>query len=46
MRYRDKLEIISGILEAANGKAVPKTKIMYGADLSYNQLERAFDVSR
>ncbi len=39
MRYRDKLEIIRDILEAANGRAVTKTKIMYGAALSYNQLQ-------
>jgi predicted transcriptional regulator len=39
MRYRDKLDIISLILEAANGSYATKTKIMYKAFLSYAQLK-------
>jgi predicted transcriptional regulator len=38
MKYRSKTEIVAMILEAANGGA-PKTKIMYSAYLSYNQLK-------
>ena len=37
MKYRSRTEIVSNILEAANG-GVTKTKIMYKAYLSYNQL--------
>ena len=39
MKYRDKLDIISLILEAANGSYATKTKIMYKAFLSYAQLK-------
>ena len=38
MKYRGRTEIVSMILEAANGGAT-KTKIMYNAFLSYNQLK-------
>ena len=38
MKYRSRTEIVSNILEAANG-GVTKTKIMYKAFLSYNQLQ-------
>ena len=38
MRNRSRTEIVSNILEAANG-GVTKTKIMYKAFLSYNQLK-------
>ena len=38
MKYRSRTEIVSNILEAANG-GVTKTKIMYNAFLSYNQLK-------
>jgi predicted transcriptional regulator len=38
MNYRSSTEIISMILDAANGGAT-KTKIMYKAMLSYNQLK-------
>ena len=38
MRYRGRTEIVSNILDAANGRAT-KTKIMYSAFLSYNQLK-------
>lgn len=37
MRYRSRTDIVSQILEAANGGAT-KTKIMYRAFLSYAQL--------
>jgi predicted transcriptional regulator len=38
MKYRSRTEIVGNILEAANGGAT-KTKIMYTAFLSYNQLK-------
>ncbi|HYZ96600.1 MAG TPA: winged helix-turn-helix domain-containing protein [Nitrososphaeraceae archaeon] len=38
MKYRGRTEIVSNILDAANGKAT-KTKIMYKAFLSYVQLK-------
>ena len=38
MNYRSRTEIVVTILEAANGGAT-KTKIMYKAFLSYNQLK-------
>ena len=38
MNYRSRTEIVATILEAANGGAT-KTKIMYKAFLSYNQLK-------
>jgi predicted transcriptional regulator len=38
MKYRSRTEIVSNILDAANGGAT-KTKIMYSAFLSYNQLK-------
>ena len=37
MKYRSRTEIVAMILEAANGGST-KTKIMYKAFLSYNQL--------
>ena len=43
MNYRSSTEIISMILDAANGGAT-KTKIMYKAMLSYNQLKEYFSV--
>jgi predicted transcriptional regulator len=39
MRYRSRIEIISVILEAANGGGTTKTKIMYHAFLSYAQMK-------
>jgi predicted transcriptional regulator len=39
MRYRSRIDIISRILEIANGGDATKTKIMYKAFLSYNQLK-------
>ena len=38
MTYRDEMEMISNILEAANGGA-SKIKIMYKAVLSYKQMK-------
>ncbi len=38
MKYRGRTEIVAMILDAANGRAT-KTKIMYSAFLSYNQLK-------
>ena len=38
MKYRGRTEIVATMLEAANGRAT-KTKIMYKAFLSYNQLK-------
>ena len=38
MKYRSRTELVSMILETANGGAT-KTKIMYSAFLSYNQLK-------
>ena len=39
MRYRNRIDIISLILEAANGNHATKTKIMYKAFLSHAQLK-------
>ena len=39
MIYRDKIDILSQILEAANGRSVTKTKMMYKALLSYAHLK-------
>ena len=38
MKYRGRTEIVATMLEAANGRAT-KTKIIYIAFLSYNQLK-------
>ena len=38
MKYRSRTEIVGNILNAANG-GTSKTKIMYKAFLSYNQLK-------
>lgn len=38
MKNRGRTEIVATMLEAANGRAT-KTKIMYNAFLSYNQLK-------
>ena len=43
MKYRGRTEIVSMILEAANGGAT-KTKIMYKAFLSYAQLREYLSV--
>lgn len=39
MTYRDRNEIISQILESARAGGITKTRIMYKAYLSYDQLE-------
>jgi predicted transcriptional regulator len=38
MKYRSRTDIISGIIQAAHGGAT-KTRIMYGAFLSYAQVQ-------
>jgi predicted transcriptional regulator len=38
LTYRDRIDIISQILESANGGGVTKTKIMYKALISYDQM--------
>jgi predicted transcriptional regulator len=43
MKNRSRTEIVSNILDAANGGAT-KTKIMYTAFLSYNQLKEYLSV--
>jgi predicted transcriptional regulator len=43
MNYRSRTEIVSMILDIANGGAT-KTKIMYKAMLSYNQLKNYLTV--
>ena len=43
MKYRGRTEIVSNILDAANGRAT-KTKIMYKAYLSYTQLKEYLSV--
>ena len=44
MKYRSKTEIVSNILDAANGGGATKTKIMYKAFLSYAQLKEYLSV--
>jgi len=44
MKYRSRTEIVSNILEAANGGGTTKTKIMYKAFLSYNQLKECISI--
>ncbi len=43
MKNRSRTEIVSNILDAANGGAT-KTKIMYKAYLSYNQLKEYISI--
>ena len=43
MRYRSRTEITAMILDAATGEAT-KTKIMYNAYLSYNQLKEFLSI--
>jgi predicted transcriptional regulator len=43
MKYRSRTEIVSMILEAANGSAT-KTRIMYRAFLSYAQLREYLSI--
>ena len=39
VKYRSKTEIVANILEAANKGGTTKTKLMYKAYISYNQLK-------
>ena len=39
MKYRDRIDIINQILEAANGSNATRSKITYKAFLNYNQLK-------
>ena len=43
MKYRSRTEIVSNILNAANGGAI-RTKIMYKAFLSYSQLKEYLSI--
>ncbi|HEY6658874.1 MAG TPA: winged helix-turn-helix domain-containing protein, partial [Nitrososphaeraceae archaeon] len=43
MKYRSRTEIVSNILDAANG-GTTKTKIMYKAFISYNQLKEYLSI--
>ena len=43
MKYRGRTEILGNILDAANGGET-KTKIMYSAFLSYNQLNEYLSI--
>jgi len=43
MKYRGRTEIVGNILDAANGGAT-KTKIMYTAFQSFNQLKEYFSI--
>ena len=43
MKYRSRTEIVGNILDSANGGAT-KTKIMYKAFLSYNQLKEYLSI--
>jgi predicted transcriptional regulator len=38
-KYRNRIEIICQILEAANGGVIKKIEIMYKANISYTQLK-------
>jgi predicted transcriptional regulator len=44
MKNRSRTEIVSMILEAANGGEATKSKIMYKAMLSYNQVKEYLSV--
>ena len=43
VKYRSKTEIVANILDAANG-GTTKTKLMYKAFISYNQLKEYLSV--
>jgi predicted transcriptional regulator len=42
-KYRNRTEIIASVLEAAKGDDVSKTRIMFTAYLSYEQLNEYLD---
>jgi predicted transcriptional regulator len=44
MRYRSRIDIISRILEVANGGNVTKSKILYQSFLSYAQMKEYLTV--
>jgi predicted transcriptional regulator len=44
MKYRSRTDIISQILEAANGNSATRSKIMYKAFISYVQLKEYLTV--
>ena len=44
MKYRSRIDIMSQILEVANGGGLTKTKIMYKAFLSFVQLKEFLTV--
>ena len=44
MGNRSRTEIVGSILDAANGEGETKTKIMYFAFLSYNQLNEYLSI--
>lgn len=48
MKYRSRTDIINGILQAVKGGGTTKTRIMYGAFLSYAQVQEylAFMVAK
>jgi predicted transcriptional regulator len=39
IKYRSRVEIMAQILQAANGRHITKTRIMYSVFLSYEQLK-------
>jgi predicted transcriptional regulator len=44
MKYRSRTDIISQILDTANGGGATKTKILYKASLSHNELKEYLTV--
>jgi predicted transcriptional regulator len=44
MRYRSRIEIISRILEIANGGNITKSKILYQSFLSYDKMKEYLEV--
>jgi predicted transcriptional regulator len=44
MRYRSRIDIISQILETANGGDVTRSKILYNALLSYSRMKEYLTV--
>ncbi len=44
MKYRSRIDIVSDILEVANGGSATKTKIMYKAYLSFAQMKEYLTV--
>jgi predicted transcriptional regulator len=44
MKYRSRIEIISRILEIANGGNITKSKILYQSFLSYDKMKEYLEV--